>query len=63
MDEFIQIAETAFWKGYFEHERRLSKGKPGEFYQNLPEEVKNRLSKLKSVDFQNVRFDAISWML
>ena len=58
---FIEIAEHAFWKGQKEQELFRTM-KPGEFYLNLPEVVQEKLKDLKSADFNNVQFDAISFM-
>ena len=59
---FCEIAETAFWRGEFEKERRRTQGKPGEFYFSLPEHIREKLSQLKSDDFKNIRWDSISFM-
>ncbi len=62
IDLFCEVAENAFWRGQKDQEfRRLMK--PGEFFMNLPPDVKARLSKMSSDEFKNVRIDAIAWML
>jgi hypothetical protein len=58
----IETAERAFWRGNFEKNARRDPGKPGEFFNSLPEHEKEALRRLKSSDV-NVRFDAIKFML
>jgi hypothetical protein len=58
----IETAERAFWQGYFLKGNRRDTGKPGEFFNSLPEHEKEALRNLKSSDV-NVRFDAIKFML
>ncbi len=58
----IEAAERAFWQGHFLNGNRRGPGKPGEFFNNLPEEDKEALRNLKSDDV-DVRLDAIRFML
>lgn len=58
----IETAERAFWQGQSLKGNRRDPGKPGEFFNNLPEEEKEALRNLKSEDV-NVRIDAIRFML
>lgn len=58
----IEVAERAFWQGNFLKNARRDTGKPGEFFNSLPEHEKEALRRLKSSDV-NVRLDAIQFML
>lgn len=58
----IEKAEHAFWRGQKDQEFRRPL-RPGEFYNNLPEDVKEKLRTLKSDDLKYIRFDAIAWMI
>jgi hypothetical protein len=55
-----EVAERAFWKGHFLKGRDT--GRPGEFFNSLPEHEKKVLRGLKSSDV-NVRWDAIKFMV
>lgn len=58
----IETAERAFWQGHFLKGNRRDPGKPGEFFEKLPEEEKEALRNLKSDDV-DIRIDAIRFML
>lgn len=58
---FTEVAEHAYWRGRKEQELRRPQ-RAGEFFQSLPVEVRERLANMKSDEFKNVRWDAISWM-
>ena len=60
---FLEAAENAWWRGEFLRERRKDLGKPGEFYESLPEAVKAKMRGMTSDEFANVRIDAIAFML
>lgn len=61
VNTFLELCETAYWRGQKEQEFRRPQ-KPGQFVENLPPEVREKLKTLKSDDLKNVRWDAIFWM-
>jgi len=60
VETLLEVGECAFWKGQKDNEFRRPV-KVGEFYNNLPEEIKEKLKNLKSDDLRKIRFDAIDY--
>ena len=55
------LGERAYWQGDKCSEMRRPM-RVGEFYDKLPQDVKDKLKNLKSDDLRKIRWDAIFWM-
>lgn len=56
LEELVNVADSIYWTP---EQLWLRKYKPGEWYNSLPEETKEKLKQLKSDDLKNLRLDEV----